>query len=416
MTNDSNLSELMEERLPPEAREVLKTASLAAAEQGYGLYLVGGVVRDLLLGRENLDLDLVVEGDAIALAYRLAEIVQGKVTAHNRFRTATVRWDGRSVDLATARSETYSRPGALPAVKLGDIETDLSRRDFTINSMAVDLSAGKRGRLIDPHNGREDLKKRLVRVLHENSFVDDATRIWRAVRYEQRLDFEIEPETLKLLKRHIDMLDTVSRDRIRHELELVLAEERPEKVLRRAAGLGVLDKLYPGLKGDDWLAEKFRKARETVRPEKPPVELYLAILAYRLNGEQTEKLISGLGLRKRQSQALGDVLTLKSRVKDLADPDTTPGSVYTLLHGLSPTALTAVLIAGESQRVEDNISLYLDKLCRVRTALTGSDLRRMGISPGPRMREVLDRLLLARLNGEVADRQGEVEMVGRLAD
>ena len=179
-------------------------------------------------------------------------------------------------------------------MKPGSINDDLSRRDFTINAMAVELNPGHFGELLDLYGGRDDLEHKLIRVLHEKSFIDDATRIWRALRYEQRLDFQMEPATLKLLKRDIAMLDTISGDRIRHELELVLKEELPEKVLRRADELGVLAKLHPSLKGDGWLAEKFAQARELSLPDSPPVALYLSLLAYRLTADEIEQLISYL--------------------------------------------------------------------------------------------------------------------------
>ena len=164
MKKSDNISELIKSQLPAEMQEILSIAGQVAGEQQHKLYMVGGIVRDLLLGRSSLDLDLVVEGDAIEISRHFAEKVKGKVTFHTRFLTATVKWEGWSVDFATARSETYSRPGALPAVEAGDIITDLSRRDFTINSLAVDISSGE---LLDPYNGREDIEKRFVRVLHE---------------------------------------------------------------------------------------------------------------------------------------------------------------------------------------------------------------------------------------------------------
>ena len=225
-----NLSDKTEKQLPAELVEFMQAAGLVATSQRQSLYLVGGVVRDLLLGRGNFDLDLVVEGDAISLAQRLADITQGKIRTHPRFNTAKLRWNRWSVDLATARSETYERPGALPRVKPGSLASDLFRRDFTINAMAIELVLGRYGQLIDPYRGRDDLNRGWVRVLHERSFIDDSTRIWRGLRYEQRLDFQLEPDTLKLLKRDIPMLDTISGDRIRHELELILREELPEKI------------------------------------------------------------------------------------------------------------------------------------------------------------------------------------------
>ena len=240
MTEAINLSAQIQKQLPAELVDFMQQAGEIAAAQGQNLYLVGGVVRDLLLGRANLDLDLVVEGDAIKLAQQLLDIAHGKITTHPRFNTAKIRRDKWSIDLTTARSETYARPGALPKVKPGVLASDLSRRDFTINTMAVELIPSRYGQLVDRHGGRDDLEHKLIRILHEKSFVDDATRIWRALRYEQRLNFQLEPNTLKLLKRDIPMLDTISGDRIRHELELILDEELPEKTIRRAEELKVL--------------------------------------------------------------------------------------------------------------------------------------------------------------------------------
>ncbi|GAH88117.1 unnamed protein product, partial [marine sediment metagenome] len=229
MPEITNLADKIEKHLPAELADFMHVAGKAAASQGQNLYLVGGVVRDLLLEKPNLDLDLVVEGDAIELAQQLAQTKQAKVTTHPQFHTAKLQWDKWSIDLATARSETYAKPGALPTVKPSSIEHDLSRRDFTINAMAVHLSPSRYGELIDIHRGREDLEHKLIHILHEKSFIDDATRIWRGLRYEQRLDFQLEKNTLKLLKQNIPMLDTISGDRIRYELECILQEERPEK-------------------------------------------------------------------------------------------------------------------------------------------------------------------------------------------
>lgn len=410
MQHIDNISGLIKRQLPAEIQEILSIAGKMAGEQQYTLYMVGGMIRDLLLGRSSFDLDLVVEGNALEVARHFAEVIQGKEKIHPRFRTATVKWDGKSVDFATARSETYPRPGALPTVNTGDILTDLSRRDFTINSMALDISSGE---LLDPYNGREDIEKKLVRVLHEKSFIDDATRIWRAIRYEQRLDFMLEPHSLKLLVRDLDMLDTISRDRIRHELELVLKEEQPEKAIRRSAELGMLGKLHPLLIGDDWISEKFRKAREMVSPDSPAIELYLALLAYRLNKDETEEMINKLGLRKLQTRILRDGNLLKTRLNKLSEPGIRPSEIYELLHSLHHTALTAVSIAN-TPGIQKNIDLYLNKLRYVKTALTGNDLEEMGIKAGPQTKEILWKLLEARLDGQVTDKEGEIEMVRKI--
>jgi len=406
-----NLRSKIEKQLPGELVEFMQAAGLIAASHGQSLYLVGGVVRDLLLGRGNHDLDLVVDGSAIDLAGQLTEITGGKVTAHPRFGTATLKWDGWSVDIVTARSETYKKPGALPTVAPGSLDTDLFRRDFTVNTLAVELDPARWGELVDPYDGREDIKKGLIRVLHEESFIDDATRIWRAIRYEQRLDFRLEPDTRRLLEQNTAMLDTISGDRIRHELELVLREELPEKALHRADELRVLEKLHPGLRGDDWLAGKFKEARESNFPDLPSPELYLALLVFRLTKKEIEEFVLKYRLRKSQSQILRDTVALKAGLGELASPEIKPSKVYKILHGSSRTALTAVSIASDSPVVKQHVHLYLNELRYVKPNLTGKDLKRLGYEPGPRMKAILDRLLEARLDGLVSTKEQEEEMV-----
>jgi len=368
-------------------------------------------VRDLFLRRTNLDLDLVVDSDAIKLAQRLAGIIPAKITTHSRFNTAKLRWDRWSVDLATVRSETYERPGALPRVKPGILATDLFRRDFTINAMAIELTASRYGQLIDLYGGRDDLEHKLIRILHEKSFTDDATRIWRALRYEQRLDFQLEANTLRWLKRDVPMLDAISGDRIRHELELVLKEELPEKVLRRAEGLGVLARLHPSLRGDVWLVKKFKEARQFSQPDPPPLGLYLSLLCYRLTEDGSEKLIAYLRPARSLAQAVRDTIKLKTKLESLTDPRLAPSRVYSLLKDYSPTAITANQLASDSAVVRRCLRLFLDKLRYIKPALTGDDLLRMGIPPGPRIKEILQKLHEARLDGKVTTKQGEVELV-----
>ena len=265
--------------------------------------------------------------------------------------------------------------------------------------------------MIDRHGGRDDLEHKLIRVLHEQSFIDDATRIWRGLRYEQRLNFRLETNTLKLLKRDIPMLATISGDRIRYELECILKEEFPEKVLRRAGELGVLARVHPFLKGNGGLAGKFGQARQISSPESPPAGLYLALLAYPLTGEEVEQLISYLRLPKALARTLRDASSLKARLESLANPRLTPSRIYRLLHGYSPTAIIANSLAGDSPVARRHSQLFLDKLRYVKPSLTGNDLKKMGIAPGPRLKEILNLLHEARLDGKVTGKKGEVELV-----
>jgi len=411
MSETINLARQIEKQLPAETVNFIRSAGKIAAGKGQRLYLVGGVVRDLLLEKATFDLDLVVEGNAIELAQQLAKIKPGKITSHPRFNTAKIQWRKWSVDLATARCETYARPGALPAVQPGSIEDDLFRRDFTINAMAIELSPDRYGALIDLYQGREDLEHKLLRILHENSFADDATRIWRGLRYEQRLDLQLESSTLRLLKRDIAMLDTISGDRIRYELECALREAEPEKVFHRAAELKVLPRLHPALKGNGWLAEKFRAARRQAHPGAPPPALYLALLAYRLSSEESEQLCSSLRLARTEARILRDTAAVKAKLKTLALPELSRSHLYRLLHGHTQTAITANALASESAIARQHMAVFLHELRSIKPVLTGDDLKKMGIAQGPHIKEILQRLHEARLDGKVTSKQDEEEMV-----
>ena len=207
------------------------------------------------------------------------------------------------------------------------------------------------------------------------------------------------------------MLDTISGDRIRHELELILKEKYPEKVLHRAEELGVLAKLHPSLKGNGWLAEKFEQARQLSYPNLPPVGLYLALMAYLLTNEESEQLISRLRLPKPLAQTLRDTISLKTKLQSLANPELVPSSIYYLLHHCSLTAIIANSLACDSPVARQNINLFLTRLRYVKPALNGDDLVRMGIAPGPHIKEILQLLHEARLDGKVTSKQGEVDLV-----
>jgi tRNA nucleotidyltransferase (CCA-adding enzyme) len=406
-----NFGRLIEKQLPPELVNLMWVAGEMANSRGEKLYLVGGVVRDLLLGQANLDLDLVVEGSAIELAQQLKAINKGKITTHPRFNTARMLWRGWNIDLATARTETYQKPGALPTVTPSSIEEDLSRRDFTINAMAIRLNPGDYGGLVDPFGGRDDLQAKRIRILHEKSFTDDATRIWRALRYEQRLAFHLERSTLVPLQRDIPRLEAISADRIRYEIECIFKEKYPEKVFRRADELGVLASLNPQLKGNGGLAENFEKARREYSPDTPSFDLYLALLAYPLTAEETEQLISRLNLPKLSAKSLRDTIAVRSRMRSLSTPGISPSTIHKLLRDFSPSALEANLLATQSAVASQAIHLFLNQLKDIRVSLTGDDLIKMGIPPGPRIKEVLELLHQAKLNEKINTRNDEEEVV-----
>lgn len=408
MTIDKNLASSLSKMLPTDMLAFLRVIAGEAAARHWKIYMVGGIVRDILFDRQGFDLDLSVEGDAIELARAIAALPED-ITIHHRFNTARVKWGAHHIDLARSREETYARPGALPTVRPGTIERDLFRRDFTINAMAVSLNLDDWGRLIDLHGGLEDLDHRLIRVLHSNSFIDDATRIWRAVRYEQRLDFCIEPETMKLIHRDREMLRTITPDRLRYELDCILVEKAPEKVFLRADELGLLSTWHPSLKGNQWLSEVCIKARTLF--EKPSPEVYLSLLAWRLTSAEKEELITALRFSKAQIRALRDSEAISRNAESLASRDAKPSELFVILHGLSNDALLASKCAIDSPIAIRNIDRYLDEWKRVTPSLTGEDLKRLGLGQGPDIKFLLDKLRDLRLDGIISSREQEEALV-----
>ncbi len=405
-----NLSAQLEKCLPPPILALVRNAGKEATAQAQELYLVGGAVRDLFLGRPNFDFDLVVEGDAIDLARKLAGRSQAKLTIHSRFGTAKLNYPGFNLDIATARSETYSRPGALPTVKPGNIKDDLFRRDFSMNAMALCLNPQRSGNLIDLYHGKEDIGNRLIRIIHQNSFIDDATRILRAIRYEQRLGFKLETNTERLLRRDVAMLDTISGDRIRHELELILKEDYPELALKRAQELCVLAQLHGSLKGNGWLNQKFDQARK-LHERITLLPLYLCLLIYDFTEKENEEFLSRLNFPRTLTEAMCHTLQLKAQLRRLSDPKMKPSDVYECLRGYKTQAIQANFLATESSIISHRLQLYLAKLRLIRPLLNGEDLKRMGIPAGPRVGEALNALHEARLNGEAKTRKEEEELV-----
>ena len=397
--------------LPPEILALVKAAGEIGAARCQGVYLVGGTVRDMLLKRPHLDLDVVVEGDALQLARELAKGRDGKLVTHPRFGTATFKKGAFSFDLATARSETYAEPAALPTVKPGNIQEDLFRRDFSINAMAASIEPSRFGDLVDPYGGKSDLDRHLIRVLHQRSFKDDPTRVWRAIRYEQRLNFRLEFDTLSLLRRDSAIMDKVSGDRLRHEMERILAEDYPEKVFYRAERLGVLRHMHPALEGDVWLGEHFDRAREFVGSPRLDMKLYLVLLAWRLNDEALKSFMERMKFGGEMARLLKDIPALKQALPGLTQPDLTPSVVYYMLERHRPETIQAAALVTESILVQQRLVLYLSTLRFVETSLSGDDLKKMGVAQGKKMGALLKALKEAKLNGEVKTREAERKLV-----
>ncbi len=386
-------------------RFVLDCAARIAEDSGLTAYLVGGPVRDRLLGATTNDLDITVVGDAVMVAERLAADIQGRLTVHQRFGTATVTAGSLTIDLVTARRETYQSPGALPNVEPGGIADDLARRDFTINAMAMPLPATS-GKLVDPHGGSADLEAGLIRVLHAGSFPDDPTRILRAVRYAARFNFTIEPETARLMGEALSVraLSTLTGDRLRHELERTFEETNPAVPLRLAQDCGVLAGIHPSLTAG-------HLPDATGQPVTPLT--WLAALAWPLSADEGAALSARLNAPSDWARVIVDTARIRELTPAIAAPSK-PSEVCALLDGLAPDALRgATMIVGSP--AADRINRYLSEWWSVAPRLRGHDLLALGVPPGPEMGEALRELRRARLDGRTHSVQDEQELARKWA-
>lgn len=405
---NTNLSAKLASILDTAAFSTLGALAAEAARLHGPLYLVGGSVRDLLLDRLGLDVDFAVQGDAPALAQAVAQTLGLRVTVHPTFQTATLHGDSFSFDIAMTRREVYVRPGALPIVHSADIESDLRRRDFSVNAMALPLAPA--GELIDPLGGRRDLTAKRLRVLHERSFQDDATRILRAARYAVRLGLRVERQTLAWLRRDIAFLETISSERLRYELERILQEARPEEALTLLQRWGALGYLHPSLRFGTAEARAFARAQE--EDGRPSVELYLALLAHRLSREDASALAERIALPRQQRAVVEASAELRARSRQLLRTNVSAADLAEALDSYPEEAVWALAL---SRREPDKRLLrYLQGDRHLKPELTGDDLARLGVPVGRRMGELLRRLRRARIEGDVRSRADEEALVRRL--
>ena len=415
------LESLMREQLPGYVYQLLRKIGETGDGMGWQTFVVGGFVRDLLIKRPDLDVDIMVAGDGIAFAYALAEREEGVVKRHRRFGTAVVTLaDGFKVDVATARTEIYARPGALPSVEPGFVEEDLRRRDFSINAMAIQLNKALFGELVDPFDGRSDLLDGSVRVIHPFSFVDDPTRIFRAVRFEQRYGFSIESDTEELLNEAIaeGYLARISRQRLRNEILLILKEENPVPAIRRMADFGLVKYIHPRIRVSDDLAGLFEGVREIlewwnsvpVHGKADIVLINLIALLDQLDAAEVEDVSERLALRKKHTDALKASKThlpdIFRRMDGMRIP---PSEIYGMLKGLSLEVLLFAMARSPGTR--DNISSYLIRLRKIRPLVNGNDLRGLGYPAGPLYTEILDRTFAAQLDGSIADKSQAIQFI-----
>jgi tRNA nucleotidyltransferase (CCA-adding enzyme) len=422
-----DIAERCRTRLSPALQDVLREAARLADALAVRVYAVGGFVRDLLLGVPNEDLDLTVEGDGVGYARHLAVAIGGACKGPSEFGTAVVvARDGRKIDVATARAETYARPAALPTVRPGSIRDDLFRRDFTVNTLAFALNGPEAFRLLDWYGGLADLRAGVVRVLHNRSFRDDPTRIFRAVRLGQRLGFAIHPHTVRLLQRAVQRrwIDLLSGARLWRELRLILEEEAAVQCLMRLEEWGVLAQIDPALTLSAPRLDILRRLAAAQR-ELAAIDAavsaqgwlaYLAALFQGLEAAVIRRVCGRLALAPRLTQQLIEGLGVIEAVCRLIETgaDLRPSAVVAALRPLPLALLPVVLACCPEPRGRQYVRQYLASWRQVRPWLRGDDLQRLGVPQGPRIGQLLARLREARLDGETRTRQEEEALVQRL--
>ncbi len=425
----------MSEALPFPLLNLLRLAGKLAKERKTPLYIVGGFVRDLMLEAPTLDMDLVVEGDAIAFTKALHRRVGGRVQSHRRFGTAKLILEGQemklgvsSLDFVTARTEFYASPTALPEVERSSIKQDLHRRDFTINTLAIRLDSDHYGELLDFYGGERDLQDRLIRVLHSLSFVEDPTRMLRAARLEQRLGFQIEPRTEELIRNSLPLLARVTGERIRHELYLILREEAPERALARLQALGVLAHIHPALAAlarDDGVWRRFTALRAEVETGNwdvpvrlPSPDLYLGLLAADLNRSQLEALAGRLHIFRADMDLLYQIQDLKEMAPALSIPegDLLPSQLARLLRRTTSEGRLVFCVCCSPELACQRVRLYERTLRHIRPTVDGNTLIDLGLPPGPRFGDILDAVRDALLDGEISTPEEERALVSRLLE
>jgi len=413
--------------LPPKIKKLITLAREVSKETKMPAYLVGGFPRDLILGAKDWDLDITVEGNGIKFAEALAKRLNSRLIKHERFGTATLALGHHlKVDIATTRKETYPFSACLPVVSPGSLKEDLLRRDFTINSMAVSLAGISGQKLIDAFRGKEDLAAGKIRILHNLSFKDDPTRILRAIRFQQRYNFKIEPKTLRLLKEAVKsgLLKKVSPHRMRDELMAMFKEKDPSAQLRQLSALGALSFISDKLKPDSQTYNLFKSINKEVfwfmrnfplHKQFDVWLIYFAALLKPLTLAEGIKIIRKMGLSKQDEKKIISCRKINQRfITRLKDKQIKPARIFALLKPLSCEAVILLRSSSRDSLFKKHIADFLKTYNCVRLCVSGDDLYKLGVLPGPKYQKILNKVLVARLNGKVRERQDELVLIKRI--
>jgi len=396
---------------------VLFDAVASLGDRAGAVYLVGGTVRDILLGEESFDVDIAVEGDAIEFARALSSTLDGRVTSHQKFGTAVVRYGlDERVDVVTTRTEFYDAPGALPTVERAGLREDLLRRDFTINAMAVSLEPADFGRLVDPFGGRADLAAGLLRVLHNLSFIDDPTRIFRAIRYEARYGFRLDEHSARLARACIEMglVGDLSSARLGDELQTLLEDPGALGGIRRLGELAADRAIHPRLRADAEAEELFERAlalRDELDAGVPTWRIGLAVLGRDMPSEEVYTWLERLKVRRRDVERIAGAITIAPRIVERLRADKLePAEIVALADPFAPDAPLMALAREDLPGLRD----YFLRLRDVQIEIGGAELATLGLSESPRVGEVLAELRRRKLNGELDGRDSELEAAREL--
>jgi tRNA nucleotidyltransferase (CCA-adding enzyme) len=401
----------------PGLLRVIREAGEEAGDRQLSAYIVGGFVRDILLNKRNLDLDIVIEGDAIHLAESLAKKWGAGLTVHRPFGTAVIRRpEGLRLDLAMAREEYYPRPGALPVVRPGSIKADLLRRDFTVNAMAIAITPDHFGRLLDEFGGLADLVQRKVRILHGQSFIDDPTRILRAVRFEQRFGFRIERATLALLKSALreDVAAGVKPPRYFNEFKKVLREPDPLACLKRLDCLEGLYFIDPRLKGPFYQLSRIHRHRQKVQ-RKPLYKgrdgwwlVYLMGLLNRVDVTGLEMVLKKFSFTKEETRSLRQGRAVDDIIKSLSSSKLSASRAYRILKPLTEEVVLLLRVCTSRAVINRRVDRFLARDIRVKLEMDGEDLKKMGAASGREMGRVLEHVLYLKIDQRVKTKQEEL--------
>ena len=428
-TQKKNVQTLLEERLPRHVYAMLQQAGALALSMGSNIYLVGGIVRDMLLRIDNLDIDLVVEGDGIAFARALAQEFQARCAIHEKYKTAVISLpDGTRIDVATARLEYYNHPGGYPIVEQSTLKLDLYRRDFTINTMAISLSRHRFGELIDFFGAQRDIKEKRIRVLHALSFVEDPSRIMRAVRFEQRYGFSLGKQTLSLVHTAVKsgLLGNIPGRRLSYEIRQILSEEDPQLGLDRLRELGVLAAIHPDLIFNAAIRDNFARVRQTIswfnllytHEVYRSWLVYLIAMVDHMKPKKIIAICSRLGLT---DENIRNILTAKAKVGEIlkelsGGAGNSPAFVVNTFEKVRIEEILFAMSKTKSAQAKEMISSYITTWRSYKPPVTGKDLMSIGFRKGRQLGEALRLIRDKGLNGEIKDFSEAMAYAGKLLE